>query len=55
MLFSLELIDIAYFRALHADACNKLEQLCEVWEQKAAEMEQNEDIGEEINKEEGGH
>ena len=50
----IELIDIAYFRELHADACNKLEQLCEVWERKIVELEQDEDTGE-INKEEGGH
>ena len=54
LLFSLEFIDIAYFRELHADACNKLEQLCEVWEGKAAELEQDQDT-DHINKEEGGH
>ncbi len=45
-------LDIAYFRELHADACTKLEQLCEVWEGKTGELEQDQDATD-TNKEEG--
>ncbi len=38
-------IDIAYFRTLYSDACEKLLQLCDSWERKAVILEQKDDSG----------
>lgn len=34
-------MDITYFRQLHSDACAKLDELCVVWDQKTALLEQD--------------
>ena len=40
-----EAIDIPRFRQLHSDVCEKLVALCNVWEDKMAELEQSDSEG----------